>query len=630
MPRININEKDRTAPGISSEYANFAVLITGFEGFENIQSGRLAEKDRPVKPDSNGVYEFITAADFKETIGLRAPKLLLDGEDIVTYNYGNQMAYELLNQGYPIIYKPIKSQTELLDTRTWEIFKDKVSYDFRFITHGLLNSDPDVMQDNSNRQLLAAKRKLIEIISETFVETDATLNSSLCPDYTSTLNVVLKTKKETINAVEQLVADTIIEYDPANHAAKSYYLESSIISKEAVKAKMNLASTPEADRAATAETWWNLLETAISNAYTESINAGTYVDQAFKEYIDQNKDNGSIQSFEYYWNDLGLKIAEKCAYKNEVISTESINAVNKLIADLAAYKTASISSGDEDAPAPDSGRGDCIALIELDENTYVNSISNKKPEALIRDAILATSFITEANGAYCALTVPSVYYTSLENKVTSVWGGNNKMPGAFHYLACFIKSLGQGYAEWYAAAGYTRGVANLTIDHTSVRLGEIAINTLEPRNKATTSDLPFACNVIASFRGSYYLWGNRTAYPLGVVDGDRGDLVASHFLNIRQLSTTIKKTLFNACRKFTFDPNSDTLWINFCNAIRPTLETMKADQGIRDYRIVKVATPKKATLKAKIRIIPIEAVEDFVLEVSLEDAFGETTATVVG
>jgi hypothetical protein len=55
---------------------------------------------------------------------------------------------------------------------------------------------------------------------------------------------------------------------------------------------------------------------------------------------------------------------------------------------------------------------------------------------------------------------------------------------------------------------------------------------------------------------------------------------------------------------------------------------MKADQGIRDYKIMKVYNDKKATVKAKIRIIPIEAVEDFDLEVSLEDSFGETAAIV--
>jgi hypothetical protein len=51
------------------------------------------------------------------------------------------MAYELLNLGFSVLYKPIKSQKEVWDENTWEVFKDKVSYDFRFISHGLLESD---------------------------------------------------------------------------------------------------------------------------------------------------------------------------------------------------------------------------------------------------------------------------------------------------------------------------------------------------------------------------------------------------------------------------------------------------------------------------------------------------------
>jgi hypothetical protein len=58
------------------------------------------------------------------------------------------------------------------------------------------------------------------------------------------------------------------------------------------------------------------------------------------------------------------------------------------------------------------------------------------------------------------------------------------------------------------------------------------------------------------------------------------------------------------------------------------LDRMKADQGVRDYKIEKVYTDKKATLKARIRIVPIEAVEDFLLEVSLEDSLGETAVAV--
>ena len=38
------------------------------------------------------------------------------------------------------------------------------------------------------------------------------------------------------------------------------------------------------------------------------------------------------------------------------------------------------------------------------------------------------------------------------------------------------------------------------------------------------------------------------------------------------------------------------------------------------YKLIKEATNKKGTLKAKIRIIPVEAVEDFDLTIELADS----------
>jgi hypothetical protein len=52
---------------------------------------------------------------------------------------------------------------------------------------------------------------------------------------------------------------------------------------------------------------------------------------------------------------------------------------------------------------------------------------------------------------------------------------------------------------------------------------------------------------------------------------------------------------------------------------------MKADQGISDYRLIKVKSTKKALLSAKIKIVPIEAVEDFEIDLYLEDALESTT-----
>jgi hypothetical protein len=57
------------------------------------------------------------------------------------------------------------------------------------------------------------------------------------------------------------------------------------------------------------------------------------------------------------------------------------------------------------------------------------------------------------------------------------------------------------------------------------------------------------------------------------------------------------------------------------------LEEMKADQGIKDYKFVKNDTDRKALLSAKIRIVPIEAVEDFEIGLYLEDTLDDVALT---
>ena len=540
MPKILINEKDYTNPGAPDGYANYSVLIAGFVGDGD---------GKTVTPDSNGIYEFSSAQSFEDTIGLVAPHFEKDG--VAISHYGNQMAYELLNLGYSVIYIPIDLDTcaeALTNANTWEIFKDKANYDFRFITHGLLESS-----DTTN----------VEHRSGELHEAIATLNEE-----------VLDCDDESLIIADRFSITSNTIFDDVDNRLELAEAHNTLYS-ELYQALCNETHTEIP----------GLVDPATGNYYTTCYEAI----------------NGVLAEIQAIEKSLA-----------NAITRATIDNANMQIANLAKYVA--------DEPADVTGRGDCIALIEMDEKAYVNYTS--KPEHAIISAIRAMSGINEANGKYCAMTVPSVVY----NKTTEeVFNGNKKFPGAFHYLACFMSSLRAGFAEWYAAAGYTRGVSSYTIDHTTVTLGEIAINALEPRNTDGTENSPtFACNVIANFRGSYYLWGNRTAHPLGDAKGTNGELVASHFLNIRQLCTTIKKQLYVACRRFTFDPNSDTLWFNFVNAIKPTLEAMKADQGIRDYKVLKVPTDKKATIKAKIRIIPIEAVEDFDIEISLEDSFGET------
>lgn len=595
MPKILIKETDKTSPGTPANYENYSVLIAGTWGDVVTGTGdnrvvtrgtgpKQKEKEVDgqtvnyvvVPPDTNGVFEFTSAEDFLETIGAASPKIVLKGDltntadDVTVFHYGNQMAYELLSMGYTVLYKPFKIEdVEQLKTAAfWEIFKDKANYDFRFVSHGLLTS----VVDNTE--------------TDDLNERDAELQAD-----NTALNGVLTAAIETVNAGIENETDKI-----DGLTLESIYTAAGF-------------PTLVADHV-------EALTAACTDGYSV-LNSGKGIAKADGSYYNTfiNAVLGVTNERDEVRNSLAM------LSNQGIISTTTINKANEAIANLATYDPAH-AEGSDTLP----GRGDCVALIELDERLYTSSDgAGTAPQIRIAAATEGIG-VDKLSGKFCALTVPSVEY---EMTPEDGYDANTKFPGAFHYLSCFKQSLNTGFKEWYAAAGYTRGVSKHSVKTTSVKLGEIAINALEPRyllGGENRTEPKFACNVIAYFRGSYYLWGNRTAYPL-VAKNSGGDLVASSFLNIRQLCATIKKQLYVSCRRFTFDPNSDTLWVNFVNAIKPTLELMKADQGIKDYRVIKEFTDKKATLKAKIRIIPIEAVEDFDLEISLEDSFGGTAVT---
>ena len=267
-------------------------------------------------------------------------------------------------------------------------------------------------------------------------------------------------------------------------------------------------------------------------------------------------------------------------------------------------------------------REDCIALLDVSKNVYSTA---KTQSANISAIVSDVNKNFKSASKYVAIFAPTVTYDRVADSVYE----NNTLPGSFHYLVCATEAFAT-YPEWFAVAGYTRGISSdYKVLTTGVKFGEAAINALEPRNKSQDG-IEKAINLIVKIKNSYYLWGNRTAFDLEEVDAaaETGDLKASHFLNIRQLCCTLKKQLYINCRKFTFEPNSDVLWINFVNAIEPLLEKMKANQGIEDYQIIKVKSTQKAKFSAIIRIVPIEAVEDFDLTITLEDSITGATVSV--
>lgn len=174
-----------------------------------------------------------------------------------------------------------------------------------------------------------------------------------------------------------------------------------------------------------------------------------------------------------------------------------------------------------------------------------------------------------------------------------------------------------------------RGKSPYKIALPTVDFGDADVDILQVRSGEENLG-HVATNVIANIRPfGYILWGSRSMQPLSKPESDSGDLAAqltaASFANIRELCSTIKKTLYRASRRYSFESNSDELWFNFKAAISPLLEKMKSDQGIRGYKIDKVPTNKKALMIAVIKIVPIEPVEDFDLTVEMSDTIDVVT-----
>lgn len=265
-----------------------------------------------------------------------------------------------------------------------------------------------------------------------------------------------------------------------------------------------------------------------------------------------------------------------------------------------------------------AGRGDCIALVDL-------AITKKACSQY--DAI--NNALTEVNDY--GDTDLNCYSAAFAQKVeldTDPIFNYPEYPGSLYYVACKKYAIDRGYAEWFAAAGYARGTSRSPIKAAMPRMADAAVQKLEPRHQEDTeTDPKFAVNVISLIRGVYYLYGNRTCHALN--DPQQPDLVASDFLNVRELCCTLKKNIYETCKRLMFNPNSDVLWTNFTAAIRPTLESMKANQGIDAYSIRQLASTKKGEMRARILIKPIEAVENFHIDLELVDSVeGETEVTI--
>lgn len=256
-------------------------------------------------------------------------------------------------------------------------------------------------------------------------------------------------------------------------------------------------------------------------------------------------------------------------------------------------------------------RGDCIALVDYTDQKNARTLNPSDDSSVYRSLVSyeqAKVTITRVGGesedayTYAAMFAPyGTYRLSVMN--------NNEviLPASFGYLSALATST-QSNPNWYAIAGVSRGIPSGLVSLSQNMTNAIA-DLYQPRDGV-------AINCITNIKPyGYTIWGNRTLKDNSV----DGDLKALSFLNIRILTSDLKKVLYQACKRYTFENNTDIMWLNFKSQIEPTLAKMLSGNGIASYQIIKVATTKKATIEAIIRLVPIEPVEDWYITIELTD-----------
>lgn len=254
-------------------------------------------------------------------------------------------------------------------------------------------------------------------------------------------------------------------------------------------------------------------------------------------------------------------------------------------------------------------RGDCIALVDhTNKSTRTLQTTAGSVYSSLSAYVKNSLTITRKGGdsedgyTYGAMFTPyATYRLSTQNNEQYI------LPASFGYLSAFAAST-QTNPNWYAVAGVSRGVPSGLIGLSQNITNAIA-DLYQPRNNV-------AINCITNIKPyGYTIWGNRTLKN----NSADGDLKALSFLNIRVLTCDLKKTLYQACKRYTFENNTDIMWLNFKSQIEPALAKMLSGNGIASYQIIKVATTKKATIEAIIRLVPIEPVEDWFITIELTD-----------
>lgn len=202
-------------------------------------------------------------------------------------------------------------------------------------------------------------------------------------------------------------------------------------------------------------------------------------------------------------------------------------------------------------------RGDTLYIID-------------PPKGLDRDAVIkwrngSDSFAHAAfNSSYGAVYYDWIKIYDSKNKVTV------EVPPSVAVCETYAFS-DRNSQLWYAPAGLTRGILRGVID-VNTHLKKSDVELLYEEGINSIYDDP---------QVGLVLWGQKTLY---------NEDTALNRVNVRRLMNYLKRVVVAACNYLIFEPNDRITWNAFEMRIKPTLESVKANRGLYEYKIVKGET----------------------------------------
>lgn len=242
-------------------------------------------------------------------------------------------------------------------------------------------------------------------------------------------------------------------------------------------------------------------------------------------------------------------------------------------------------------------RGDCVALIDH-TNNEARTLAATASTSVYYKMSHGNDGISSTNLSFCAMFTPWCQITS-----------TLAMPASFIYLEQFANAS-RNNPNWLAVAGVQRGQCSILAPLTVTPL----TNKIADSYQQLESGI--SINAITKINGyGYCIWGNRTLTNRN----NTGAGFATSTLNVRNLVSDVKKQLRVAAMSCMFEQNNDVLWVNFKSLVSPLLDRMVAGYGLKNYKILKLASVDKSKLSADIRLYPENTVESFDLTVTLTD-----------